>query len=799
MKKNELQEKKDKEEKKPVFLSSYYLILSFLFAAAITFVIYFNYQPTFLDYKVGDIAKEDIKAPARLKIENEEATSRMKKEVIKKTPLVYDYIPDAKQIALSSSKKLFSYLESIKENRQIIQEKFSVEISPEVSKLLRNRNQLNKIRNEINDIINYIYEKNVLLDKEKLKEKGKKQVVFFKNSNQQRTKLDKVWGTSKINQYISNYMKSKNSPDYSIEFVKNIFNSIYVPMYIENETKTEQLKKTRVENISPVYNIVKKDKIIVRNGDEIDEDTFEILQELKKYQQTNRNSVTIIIGSFLLIFLLLLLKSFIIKDFKYKYLTNKKLFIIIMVNLLLFIIIYRAYFLFGGLTENGGITFSLFSDSSIHFLIPSQSGGILLTFLININVAFLFIALLSIIVGLFLAKSYFIMFFVFISSLISALVVKSLKEDVRNIFIKVSLFALLPTSILLILFKHALYVQSYNLSNLYASILASFIGALTTAIIVSALTPVEESIFGILSNLKLLELSNMDLPIFRKMALKAPGTYHHSLMVASLAEQAAKEINLNPALVRCQSLYHDIGKIKEPAYFIENQVEGKNIHDTLPPSTSAQHIKNHVYHGMTLGKKYNLPSQIMDAIQQHHGDSLIRFFHEKALKKKEIEDIEEKENTKQSNNTDLGKNQATNLKEETTVAEQMFRYPGPKPQTKEIAIIMLADAVEASSKSLEEINDKTIENLVRKIITTTIKDRQLEESGISLKEIAILRKSFLSTLKNIYRGRISYPGFDFEEEDKEEKEIEDEKKKEEEKEEDKKDNEGKYNKSNKKI
>jgi len=284
-------------------------------------------------------------------------------------------------------------------------------------------------------------------------------------------------------------------------------------------------------------------------------------------------------------------------------------------------------------------------------------------------------------------------------------------------------------------------------------LIAAFLGSFINIIVASSLVPVEESLFRVVSKLRLLELSNLDLPIFREMALKAPGTYHHSLMMASLAEQAALNIGLDPALVRCQALYHDIGKIARPHYFIENQnYDEGNPHDKIDPQTSILYIKNHIYDGLALGKKQRLPQQILDAIQQHHGTSLIKFFYNKALEQARQQWVKKNGDETPANLEELGVN------------DELFRYGGPKPQTKETAILMLADGAEAAAKSLKSFEEKYFRVLLKKIFENSIEDGQLSECPLSLKDLSVLESSFLQALKTIYHERISYPGFDFSEE-----------------------------------
>lgn len=272
-----------------------------------------------------------------------------------------------------------------------------------------------------------------------------------------------------------------------------------------------------------------------------------------------------------------------------------------------------------------------------------------------------------------------------------------------------------------------------NWRMLAGSAVACALSALLTAGLVSFLVPIYESIFDILTDVRLLELSNADLPLLRRLAIEVPGTNHHSFMVGVLAEAAAKAIGANALLARIGCLYHDIGKLAAPRMYIENQAGATNPHDKVAPKDSARIITGHVRRGIEMGNEADLPPQIIDFIPQHHGTRVIAYFYHKA------------------------KAEADRRGE--TVNVEDFRYPGPKPQSKEAAILMLADGAEASVRSLEDRSEENIRAIIKKIIDTVVADGQFDECNLTLRELTIIRESLISTLQNIYHQRISYPGF----------------------------------------
>ncbi len=257
-----------------------------------------------------------------------------------------------------------------------------------------------------------------------------------------------------------------------------------------------------------------------------------------------------------------------------------------------------------------------------------------------------------------------------------------------------------------------------------------FVNGLICTFVVTATLKIFESCFGVLTNFSLLELSDFNHPLLKRMIMEAPGTYHHSLVVSNIAEAAADAIGANSLLTRVGSYYHDIGKMVKPEYFTENQIMGGNKHDDLEPSISRLVILNHVKEGVELARRYKLNPLIQDFILQHHGTSLMYYFYQKALE--ESPDAE-------------------------AVKAEQYRYPGPKPQTRETAIVLLADSAEAATRSLKEPTPIKIEEMVRKVINNKFIDGQLDDCNLTLREIDRIARTFTRVLSAMYHGRVGYP------------------------------------------
>ncbi len=276
----------------------------------------------------------------------------------------------------------------------------------------------------------------------------------------------------------------------------------------------------------------------------------------------------------------------------------------------------------------------------------------------------------------------------------------------------------------------ALFFAEHMIFMDYPRYIILFLNGLACSIIVLGILPVFEYLFGTITNISLLELADFNHPLMQRMTLEAPGTYHHSLIVGNLSEAACREVGANALLARIGAYYHDIGKLEKPGYFSENQALIENKHDVLSPSMSKLIIMNHIKDGVELAKKHKLSPPLIDFISQHHGDSLVYYFYRRALE---------------------------NLEEDQQVKEEGFRYPGPKPNTKETAIVLLADSVEAATRALKEPSPSKVEEIVHKVINNKFIDRQLDECDLTLKDLEKISAVFIRILSGIYHSRVTYP------------------------------------------
>jgi len=369
--------------------------------------------------------------------------------------------------------------------------------------------------------------------------------------------------------------------------------------------------------------------------------------------------------------------------------------------------------------------------SALEYTIPVAIGGLLLAILFNSRLAFAGALAVSILASLLAADGFRFFLFSLVSSLAAIFALVGRKD--RAILLKAgvavglaNLYSVLAWSLL-----------SGSMERLGFHLLCGLVGGLLVAILSLGLLPLFEYLFEVATDFRLLELCNVNHPLLKEMILKAPGTYHHSIMMGTLAEAAAETIGANAMLCRVGAYYHDIGKITKPSYFVENQQNARNQLEKLDPNLSSLVIVSHVKAGIELGRTYGLPPAVLEMIPQHHGTRLTLFFYHKA---KDAEDSDQGE-----------------------VHEEKFRYPGPKPQTKEAAILMLADAVEAASRTIAEPTPGRFQALVAKIVNAIVVDGQLRECELTFSELRLIEESFVRILCAIYHRRVEYPGFVFEE------------------------------------
>ena len=369
------------------------------------------------------------------------------------------------------------------------------------------------------------------------------------------------------------------------------------------------------------------------------------------------------------------------------------------------------------------------NDSTVwNFTIPFAAASLLVTMLLDRQLGLIAGVIASVFAGLLAPNGIQVTLYAFISCAAAAYGVKRYRERQSVTLAGLAVAGVnCITALALIAFSQ----RPLTLTGALVAAGCAVSGGLLTTIFAAGGVPINESLFGILTDIRLLELSNADLPVLSQLALRAPGTNQHSHAVGQLAEEACRAIGANALLARIGSLYHDIGKVAAPDHFVENQTDD-NPHDHLRPTASAKIITSHVTYGLRLAKEIGLPQRVADFIPQHHGTRTLHFF----LRKAEA--------------------QAANGER---VNDAEFRYPGPKPQFKEAAILMLADSAEAAARSLAHPNPESIRDIVVRVFDAIVSDGQLDECNLTLRELTQVRETLITSLTALYHPRIDYPGF----------------------------------------
>lgn len=373
--------------------------------------------------------------------------------------------------------------------------------------------------------------------------------------------------------------------------------------------------------------------------------------------------------------------------------------------------------------------FSSISAEALSFAIPWPTAVLILQAILGLHFSFIAAMCITLIAGVYFPEDTLLVPYVLTTCLVAAL--SLLRFRSRSAYVRAGVnvaIVSIPLSLALFLVN-----QEFYLANGLVRIVGGFVGGIVCAFLAAGLTPLFEHFGKYVTDMRLIELATLDHPLLKELSIQAPGTWNHSMVMGMMAESAADSIGANPVIARVGAYFHDIGKTKKPFYFVENQAGEENRHDKLSPSMSALIIKAHVKDGLELGKKHNLPVIIQDMIPQHHGTSLVEYFYDKAVKEAKEQDLDPAE-----------------------VDRTQFTYPGPRPQTKEAGILMLADGIEAAARTLSDPSADRIQGMVQKLINKVFASGELNECELTLQDLHRIAKSFTRILTGIYHQRIAY-------------------------------------------
>ena len=510
--------------------------------------------------------------------------------------------------------------------------------------------------------------------------------------------------------FINNEIISLNIQEYKPQIVSILFDLVESNISL-NENLTKNSIEEALANVSPNRGIIEKETLIISKGEIVEGDKLKILESLKNEYETSsvsRTNYYLIISSYsLLVILTLLMIILFIRKFRKKIYLNLNQLSLVFFNVTLLVLI---------------TTFVVNIESSYVFVIPICILPLLLKAFFDSRVAFFVHSVTVMLLGFIVPNSYE---FIFLNIIVGVITIISSDDLYKraNLFITVGQI----TAVYMISYFSFFVIHEGNIDNLeiFNFLLFMLCGLLT--LFVYPLIYIYEKVFNLVSDVSLLELSDTNSPLLKELSNKAPGTFHHSMNVANLAESSANEIGGNSMLARVGALYHDIGKMNNPSYFTENQVTGTNPHDKLSSLESVNIILDHVSKGVEMAKKNNLPNRIIDFIRTHHGTNVIHYFYE----------------------NDLNLNLKPNIED--------YKYSGPKPFSKETALVMMCDSVEAATKSLENPDSEKINSFVETIIDKQIENNQFENCSITFKDIKAIKNVIKKKLANIYHIRVEYP------------------------------------------
>jgi cyclic-di-AMP phosphodiesterase PgpH len=696
-------------------------ILLFLLIGVVMYLaMYSNVKPEKLNLELFSVAEKTIRSP--ITIEDKESTEANRRESVERVKDVYRVKSEYAQNRVDLVTSIFGSVSEVNEEAQEeVQQKKKAAEDAEVEdapapegptieeKLSELKTKLTE--SETKSLSDEVFLALLQAPKEELLVAKDLTVTAINNTMKRSVPADEV-ENAKLN--VEEELKYTSLSNSLKKAVIEIGRYAVVQNEFYDPEATEDLRQQAMDSVEPVR--ILEGQILVDEGQLISRDVYKKLQLVGLLE--SENSYKPFIGLAMLVVLILFALFVIFNEMEN---ADKK-----QKNLLIFSIIFITSILLMKMVS----LFDEFEYSEIGYVFPAAMGAMLIKILINERLALFQMAILAVsgtIIfneGITGTLNVTIGIYILISGLASILFLQ--KQSRRS---KILQAGLSVSVVNLIVILSILFLRNSQYSGLEYGFyfIAAFVSGIVSAVLTIGLLPFFEAGFGILSTLRLIELSNPNHPLLRKILTEAPGTYHHSVMVANLSEAACEAIGANGLLARVGCYYHDIGKTKRPQFFIENQINMDNPHDKLPALTSKNIIIAHATDGAEMLRKHRMPKEIIDIAEQHHGTTLLKFFYHKA---------------KQSGHE---------------VKEEDFRYPGPKPQSKESAVIGIADSVEAAVRSMAHPTHEQIENLVQNIIGDRLQDGQLGECDITLKELDTVADTLCETLKGIFHSRIEYP------------------------------------------
>lgn len=660
------------------------------------------------DVHLHEIATRDIQSP--IDAVDSQATEAKKQEAIGSTPSAYTYNRNLGLIQVEKVGDLFDTIDTVKEEQNITDRSSSEYLNGAVDKIAKKLSETpdSNLSDETLRTLLTASGSDIQIAED------------ITSTSIYEAMNEKVgWNDlQRVQNKASASLPSSVLNDRMRKALNEILQNYITANYSFDATATKQNKQEAANNVDNV--MIHQGEVIVRKGELV---TNDMIRQLKLVGLMEEHfNVIPFIG-------LLLFTAFITAVFRFEYRRFKAA---CKQDSLKYLYIYALIFLGTAILIKICSYLRLANISGLIYVIPVAVGPLLIRMLLRERTAVVTSMLLSVVGGVLfgigIKAAIFdasMTIYLLLSALAGAFVLRG-RQARPKVMLTGSILALVNVADLFMLTMFQNQPFSWTTTSLTASF--AFLAGFISVILANGVMPLFETGFGILSPIRLIELSNPNQPLLRKILIEAPGTYHHSVMVANLAERACEEIGANGLLARVAAYYHDIGKTKRPKFFVENQLNGVNPHDKISPQLSRTVIFSHPYDGAEILRQHHMPKEIVDIAQQHHGTTLLRYFYVKAQEQSE-----------------------------QPIPETEFRYPGPKVQTKEAAVVELADSIEAAVRAMKKPTQVKVQNLVKSIFNDRLSDGQFDECDVTLKELKTVEKSIDETLRGVYHSRIEYP------------------------------------------
>jgi len=692
-------------------------------------------------WSAGDVAAFDVVVPRDLSLPDETATAAARAEARASVLPVFDFEPRIRLELETEIREVFAvcriWLADGTTTTNDLVDATVLAMEPPMVNVLAESECSPRLEKALTEVVGEVYRAGVVDDRRELERRGDNGLVIrdLAGGPERRTTLDELADAVDRRSDLADSLQARLLSQEAVarRWVKpstDFLSANMLSNIVLNRKETNSRIDDAAAQVAPRSRTLRRGQVLVRRGDRVSPEVAQTLRVIDRQRQ-EVTEYSRVLGVGLLVVLVIAAWWPIQQVFGAPAGELRQRLSMVYFLLMLFTALNRLVLFLAEAVSRNVQGQTLANLDSYLWGLPFATGPAMVLLLMGLQPALIFAVGSAILAGLLLDGQFTMVIFAMVSGIVGVLASRRFTE--RASLSRVGLIVGLANVLVFLVLELYRGLPEEPQSTLFA-VGCAFVGGLLATGIVTSLLPLLESILGVTTDQRLLELSNQNLPLLKRLSLEAPGTYQHSLAVSNLVEAGADAVGANALLLRVCAYYHDIGKLVKPQYFVENQ-RGSNPHDELSPSMSSLVIQSHVKEGIEMAREAKLPMAIRQGIATHHGTKLIRFFFVKA------------------------QDQSRSGKSE--VRESDYRYPGPKPHTKEMGILLLADAVEAAARTIEQPSPNKLQGMIKKIFDNALEDGQLDGSALTFSELDKIASAFLWVLTNMYHHRIDYPGFDF--------------------------------------